>query len=364
MSKPCCGPSSVGPIYWRNRSAMKFLVSLLFVGSTVLLFGQSRLSTPMEIMAFMEASPTQYRIDQLYGPPPKRERPILANGNYIEVEDNREHLRDYTALETEGHKSLKAKALTLANRERPKYKKIRKLYQQILDDIPQHAQILTYMGDSYYRQKNWEKALLYFDQALAANPIDYVAQRLKAEVFLLQKDTAKAAQAIAKAHLLNRNNKLLLLRLREIWALNGQNYELAWGFDPKCYLEREADTVSIVADGVWLTYGMYKAVWSYEPDYQYIKSRQEVSDFLFHAELEGTLGTFLTYSALPEKDRRIEPALEAFAQALDADLLEEYVFYEVLLVDHPALAAHLTDEFAAKLLEYMQKVRSQDFGRD
>ena len=69
-------------------------IKVSLIGTFILCFqvlttAQSHLSTPMEIMSFMEASPTKYEITQLYGEAPKRQRPVLANGTFIKAKEDR-----------------------------------------------------------------------------------------------------------------------------------------------------------------------------------------------------------------------------------------------------------------------------------
>jgi hypothetical protein len=127
------------------------------------------------------------------------------------------------------------------------------------------------------------------------------------------------------------------------------------------YVYKDGETVVVAADGIWLTYGMYKAVWEYDSDYQYIKEQQAVTDYLFHQEMEATLGTFMTHSSLKGDDKRNYPAMEAFGNCLDRSLVEEFVMYEIMLVNSPSIAYHLTDTFMAKLCEYIQSVRLFDY---
>lgn len=322
---------------------------------------QSHLSTPMEIMSFMEASPTHYEIEQLYGESPMRKRPVLVNGTYIVSEEDREYAYEYEQEETKKEAKWRKKAMELRNIENPDYTKIRSLFSRILKSRPDNAQIMTYMGETFYAQDDFETARHWLKKALEQNPIDYSAHKTLAEMFLKEGSLDSAVQEITIAHLFNRNNPYLLVRLKEIYQQKGLQYFENWGFDPKYKLRLDTSgTVIITADGIWLTYGMYKAVWTHEPDYHFIKAQQEVSDYLFHAEMEASVGTFLTYSAMRKEDKRHFPAMYAFEVALDNEMIEEYVMYEILLVDHPTLAAHLTPEFMQQLMQYISIVRGRD----
>jgi len=315
----------------------------------------------MEIMAFMEASPTKYEIEHLEGQTIRRKRTILNNGTYIELRGDREYAFEYEALESSDEKKWREQALSLRNVESADNKKIRKLYDKILAINPKNAQIQTYMAETYYEEKNFDRAKEWIAKALVNNPIDYSAFKLKAEIFLQEGQLDSALQAISLAHIFNRNSPSVATRLKEIYKQKELILYDNWGFDPQYEIRIDSNKIVVItADGIWLTYAMYKAVWTHEPDYHYIKSKQEVSDYLFHAEMEAAVGTFLTYSAMRESDKRQFPSMRAIEIALDNDLLEEYVMYEILLVDHPTLASHLSPEFLQRLMFYIKVVRSID----
>ena len=85
--------------------------------------GQVYLNTPLEILTFMEASPTKYEFEQLYGEAPPKKRPVIPHGTYIESINNREHQRQYKNQETPEVSRWKNKARTMLGTEGPNYKK-------------------------------------------------------------------------------------------------------------------------------------------------------------------------------------------------------------------------------------------------
>jgi hypothetical protein len=245
--------------------------------------------------------------------------------------------------------------------EKPNYKKIIKLLDKSLKNHPQNAQIYTLLGEAYFQQQNYDKAKIAFEKAISINPIDYIARWQLGEILLLQNQTDSALQIITLAHLYNRNQPRLLLRMRDLYLRYGFSYEHAWNFSPLYQNYRDKGNIIVRAEGIWLTYAMYKAVWEYEPDYLYIKSKQAVSDYLFHQEMEAVLGTYMTYSKLEEADKKIYPAIRALETALDNEMLEEYIMYEIVLVEQPSLAYYLTPEFTERLFAYIKAVRSLNY---
>ncbi|BDS13218.1 tetratricopeptide repeat protein [Aureispira anguillae] len=322
---------------------------------------QVHLSTPLEILTFMEASPTQYELEQLYGDIPRKNRTILSHGTYIKSINGREHQFEYKDTESAQEAEWKLMALELINIEHPKYEKARKFYQKILKKSPQNAQIHTFIGESYYEEKEYDKALKWLNKAIELNPIDYLARWLSAEIFLQQGRIDTALYTFTLAHIYNRNHPRLIKRLVEVYDSHARTYFRNWGFEPLMYIYKDGETVVVTADGIWLTYGMYKAVWNYDSDYQYIKEQQEVTDYLFQQEMEATIGTYMTYTNLKKDDTRNYPAMNAFGLCLDYQMVEEFVMYEILLVDKPSLAHHITAPFMNRIIQYISKIRTIDY---
>lgn len=340
---------------------MKTLFLILLLGANQYLQAQAYLNTPLEILTFMEASPTQYEIEQLYGDIPKQKKPIIPHGTYIRVHDDKEYQQTYQAIESPQESEWKNKARDILNIEKPNYEKARNLYQKILKKNTQNAQIHTFIGETYYEQQQFQKALKWFQKAIELNPIDHLARWLSAEIYLQQGAIDSALTMITLAHIYNRNHPRLLKRMIEIYEQQQKHYYRNWSFAPKMYIYKDGDKVVVTADGIWLTYGMYKAVWNYDSDYQYIKDQQAVSDYMFYQEMEASLGTYMTYNALKNDDKRNYPSMNALGDSLDEERFEEFVMYEILLVNEPTLAYHTTPAFLERLVEYIASIRSKDY---
>lgn len=334
-----------------------FCFSLLWLSAQA----QVRLSTPLEILNFMEASPTQYEVEQLFGTVDNRDRPVLPHGAFIAIIDGIEHTFEHKDMLDCKSEKWQNKAREMMSVESPNYKKVRKFYDKILKQDPQNAQIHTWIGESYYEEGNYTAAQKWLKEAIELNNIDYLARWLLAEIHLKNEELDLAIRAITIAHIYNRNNPRLLIRLKEIYKEKGLEYYQNWGFDPQYDVYREKDIVVVAGDGIWLTYGMYKAVWNFDTDYRYIKEQQAVTDYLFQEEMEAAIGTFMTYTTLQKQDQRGMPAMSAFGVALDQEMVEEYTMYEILSVDRPTIANYLTADFLERLIQYIFKVRSQNY---
>jgi tetratricopeptide (TPR) repeat protein len=335
-------------------------LGLVFLGLQTKVAAQNRLSTPLEILTFMKASGTNYQIEQLRGKIERPHRQILQNDGFVDVMNGREYSRSYPAMrncKAEKWANEAQKIMAFENLDR---KKARKLYLKAIKEMPQDAQLYALIGESFYDENDYPKAKDYFRKAIAINAIDYRSHWLLGEIYLAENVCDSAIYYISLAHLRNRNLPRLQLRLKEVYKACGKNYYQNWAFEPLYRNYREDTMIVIAAQGVWLTYAMYKAVWEFEPDYLYIKSKQQVTDYLYHQEMEGVMGMYLTYNNLAAEEQREYASLRAFELALDNELLEAYIFYEILLPERPTLAQYLTPEFTAMLLDYMSIVRGAE----
>lgn len=338
-----------------------FFSSLFFIGFCSILQGQVQLTTPLELLSFMEASPTQYVIEPLYLKAPVAPTPVITHGSFVEMINKKEYLFEYNDFMS--CKSLQQfkKARDLVNRKDPDYKKARKHYSNVLKEIPDHAQVITYIGESYYNEFNFKTARQYFNKAIEINPMDYLARWLLAEIHLKNNQTDSAVYAITLAHLYNRNHPLLLKRMRSIYAQDDQNYIYNWHFNPQFFNYYDGQVVVINASGIWLTYAMYKAVWKFEPDYLRMKRSQKVSDYIFQEEMEACIGTYITYAAMEQKDKTHYTEMKAFERSLDNKMVEEFVMYEALMPARPYIVYHSTDAFLERIIRYIKTVRGYNF---
>jgi tetratricopeptide (TPR) repeat protein len=309
----------------------------------------------------MQASGTKYEIETYSGKMQSRPNIILPHGAFVQTFDKKDYTFEYQYELSCEVEIWVQEAKNMLSVENPNYKKIIKLLQKCLKVQAQNAQIHTLLGEVYFQQQNYEASKIEFQKAIYLNPIDYIARWQLGEILLLENQIDSALQTITLAHLYNRNQPRLLFRMRDLYSRYGFNYAHSWNFSPLYLNYREKGNIVIRAEGIWLTYAMYKAVWEFEPDYLYIKSKQAVSDYLFHQEMESVLGTYLTYSKLEDADKKVYPAIRALETALDNDMLEEYIMYEIILVERPTLAYYLTNDFIERLFAYIKAVRSLDY---
>lgn len=344
-------------LYQLRLLALLFLFSSLAQLTTVQ--AQAQLSTPTEILSFMEASPINYKIELLEEPMPQRKLPILSEADYVLMIDEQAHLLNYQDSASKKVLRWHKKALNLYNQEKPNWKRMRRYCAKILQE-QERADIYTLIGLSYYREQEPQKAATWFRRALSRNPLDYQARWSLADLAREAGRKEEASQLLLTAHIYNRNHPRLLKELEKNFLNEQREYKGNWRFEPQyvIYPDTAKQELIIAAKGIWMTYAMYKAVWNYEPGYVHIKERQEVTDYLFQEELEATLGLYLIYSQLPASEQLDRTPFQALDLAIQEAMLEEYVMYEILLVERPELAFLLTEDFLQRIRQYVLSIRA------
>lgn len=342
---------------------MRLLAFAIIFGLAASLQAQ-RLSTPLEILDFMEASDIDYEVGHLFQEIPYKRGPVLPHGIFIDTLHGREYAVSYSEKESPEIYDWRIKAREAISTADPNYKKSRRFLEKILEAMPQHAQAYTLMGQTYFEEGDLEAAKPWLTQALERNPVDYLAYWLLAEIYWQQEQRDAALDYITRAHVYNRNYPRLWLRLKEMYQEQGKDYHGNWAFHPQYQITHEEaeQKVYVFAKGIWFSYAIYKAVWAHEEGYEYIKNSQATTSYLMQEELEATLGLYLTYAALEEADKRDYPTIKALEQAIDHDLLHAFVMYEILLPQQPSIANHITELFMQEIKTYIQTVRQQDLG--
>ncbi len=241
------------------------------------------------------------------------------------------------------------------------YDSARAYYQMILDVLPDNSNIMTYMGQSYGIQKEFEQAKEWYTQAIEANPAEYMAHWFIADIYKREENYDLAVQHITIAHLFNRNNPRLLAALTDIYALNETPYD-PWVFRPVYALHKgEAHNRDIgldVADSLaapWIGYAMCKALWAFEPDYadEMLAGASEPPFLIEERECLLSLATIV----LGLYDQQPIPQVEfrKMIEALENKAMDTFLLYEIVLRRNPSVAALLPPAVLQSLTAYIAK---------
>jgi hypothetical protein len=314
----------------------------------------------MEIMAFMEASGTKYEISTLRSKVIQSTKSVINNGTFVEKSNGRVFAFEYRDTESKKEAELRLKIEKLSRNLSKNKEELIRFYDSILIFNQKHAEMKTALAELYISENKNTEAKKLLEQAVKDNPINYKAYNLMATISEKNNEIDEAIKYQSLAHLYNRNDKKQSDRLKELFNKKGLQFYDNWSFNPEYLVKQNRDTIVIEASDFWLTYAFYKAVWNYEKDYQILKKGQKVKDYLFNAEMEAIVGTFMTYSSIKSDLKNIIPEMKALELALDNELVEEYVYYEILLREDPLYAAHFSEDLLKRIADYILKIRTLD----
>jgi tetratricopeptide (TPR) repeat protein len=334
--------------------------SFLFISAFLLLSAlyaqKPQLHSPAEILKIMTDSKMHYLVGQLENKVKPRDQSMNLNFNNV--------YRVSTADGVESRLySISPELKKMVDKAEEAFGKdntgdARKFYLKALDIDPKYYTIMTYVGQTYGIEKDWDKAIEWYEKTIKLNYIDYMAHWFLADAYHDVGRIEEAKKEILIAHVLNRNNPRILSSLKRILRSNKLAWK-DWVFNPQyTILQKTNDSIDIKYGEGWLAYAMTKAIWAYEPGYS--KSMGYDNDNFFREleEKEALIGLLLSddpeTKALPET-----LALQKATEDDDNTMLQEFVFYEILLRDHPAAAYQFPDGLITAITDYLLSVRCE-----
>ena len=324
---------------------MKSKILILICALVALLFAKDE-NPLQEAMEIIKESKTLYSLKYLDKPIPVPDRSRLIN--YPVYREKKGDSYDVKAIKATGEaKKLLDKAENYFGSHQ--YAKARDAYTLALQEDPKLYSAITYIGQTYGIEKNWDKAELWYKKAIEANYVDFLAHWLLADVYKIKGQKEKALDEISIAKVLNRNNPRLEALRKEIYGLNGLNIK-NWTFNPQVRMSRDSVTgnVNIVADSIWSYYAFVQAAWFYEPVYKAKAKKYSMPQAMYRECLMGFL-PFIGDKALVDS----VDVLKRLVKVIEADKLDEFVFYDMLLLDYPTASFQLDKKQIEGLKDYL-----------
>jgi tetratricopeptide (TPR) repeat protein len=317
--------------------------------------------TPPELMKRMEASPVQYRIQELetlkgiapeqlqdfvwpHGPEPI-EIPVVelaADGSRVV----RSAQFDAGAMELIEQAEVHYRA--------KRYAEAGKLYVRALEKEPGNYLATLNLGDVALFSGDPETALTRYEQATRLNPDDHRSYFFRATALgrLGRYDEARDMYAWA-----------LTLRPEHPYVMNAiENNADTLGIRlqprvlrPRALARKEGDGVSVHVDpeSPWFAYGLCKAFWLGEEAHreEMTGEREYHPSNIEELECLGMLGA--VYARFQEEGKPTEPALERFMRIVEEGYAKELIIYEVLARQAPHVALTLAPEARERLHQYV-----------
>ncbi len=333
---------------------MKKLILIILALSLQMSYAQE-IHSPRQIFQILEKSDVVYKIEitDLPFPIPNRSNHLNRNDYYVTEEDGNISVLEYE-IDDDAKIHIDLAESHFRNR---RFADARSEYYKVLEVSPEYYKVLTYIAQTYGMEGDLDKALEIYKQAIEKNRIDFLAHMLIADIFKLQGDYEKAAYHITYAQILNRNNPRINAWRQEIYSKAKMRKQSDFIFHPQIKLSADEDVteVEILATQPWLLYSLAKAVWEYEPGYAESQGKAE-GEFSMLEEKEAIV-CLLTYLDNAKRKEKKKPEFAALQKALDASMLDEFIVYELWLLDYPWIAYGFSESFMNYLVDYVMHVR-------
>lgn len=325
-----------------QQNTMKKINLLFAIIFSVSLLPAQSLHSPAEIIKIMEKSVVTYEINDLT--------------DALKPIDQSENLNSMFVYKTIENGDIKLTSYVLPEAASKAYDEAEgffrdgnldealKMYTKTLELAPNFYHVKTYIGQIYYFKKDYKTAEKWYTEAIKNNSVDYMSYWFLADTYAAMGKNKKALDNILKAKILNRNNPRIQASLEQIVEKNKMSYA-NWSFNPQMRIDSIGDKkIRIAANKDWLAYALVEAVWMYDPAYDSIRNT-----FPINRVKEGVLAIAVTM------DKNEYPEFEALYNAVKNKQLDPYIYYEILLVNHPKIAYYLTDEGIENILKYVKK---------
>lgn len=313
-------------------------------------FGQE-IYTPVEIFEIMEKSIISYELNILEKeiPPKDRSGNLNYNHYYRVIDEGVISTYDYEIDSNAISYLTQAEEYFLTNR----ISLARDMYLEVLRVDSSYFQVMTYIGQTYGIEGDFENAIEWYNKAISLNYIDYMAHWFLADAYIKQGNIDKAVDEITIAMILNRNNPRIKKSFNDIYEL--KKFKKAdWSFNPQMEIDSIGiNKVSISMDINWLGYAVVKALWKYEPGYKESKGVSEGS-FSTIEEKEGFVSLMTSFD---KKKLKKHPEFRALKLALDKNMIDEFILYEIVLPDYPFVAYQFSEELIISIKNYVKEIR-------
>jgi tetratricopeptide (TPR) repeat protein len=309
--------------------------------------------SPAEIFKIMEKSSVTYELNALEKEILPKDRTDNLNYNHYYRVNNEGQI---STLKYEIDSNVQI-YLTKAEEyfHAKKFSLAREMYLDAFREDSTFFMVMTYIGQTYGIEGDFDKAIEWYKKTIDLNYIDYMAHWFLADAYKSKGELDKAVDEITIARILNRNNPRIEKSLKSIYELKKLKTPV-WTFNPQMEIDSiGVNKVRILFDSDWLGYAMVKALWKYEPGYKKSMGVSEGS-FSIIEEKESFVSLMTSFD---KKKLKKHPEFKALKLALDKDMIDEFIFYEIVLPEYPFVAYQLPIEFIDGIKNYVIEIRGK-----
>ena len=327
---------------------------ILFLTCITHAVAQQKLHTPAEILKMISDSKLMYEIKIL-------DKPIACS-------DYSDKLNSHDSYRVVTDSSLYTSQYEINDKARPLLDKAEEYfkannpysalmyYRMALDADSTQYYIMTYIGQMYDGQKDYEQSIQWYKKAIEKNYIDYMAHWFLADAYFAINDVNNALDEIVIARILNRNNQRIAASMVNIFKKAKRNTE-DWCFNPQIAINKGEDNRIIVEMSAdWTAYAMAKALWNFEPGYK--ESMGVAPDNYTTLEEKECLIAQLIGMENAKTNVKKDPQFRILKKAAENNHLEDYMLYEIFLPRSPQAALLLPEQTILSIKDYVLNVRN------
>lgn len=276
--------------------------------------------------------------------------PVLANDFYQDIRDGQIQTKKYEY----GAKALSFYKLAEELYGKGKPKEAIAYYREVLNEMPHNSQVMTYIGQMFKMEKNYDEAEQWYRKAIETNYIDYMPHWFLANILVAKGDHKDALREIAIALVLNRNNPRILDFITALCSTMTLEY-IDWSFDPAYSIVKDKDTIRVsYFNNDYSGYVVTKAVWLSEPGYKQKRTGSSDTNVLSsYEEIECLSNLLTTYQNAHSDFTDVKPPIAALAKAVEKQHLVEFIFFELWLKRYPHIVYQQKKEFVDKIADYV-----------
>ncbi|MEM7040530.1 MAG: hypothetical protein AAF570_26440 [Bacteroidota bacterium] len=333
---------------------MKHLLLFLSMVLPATFASAQRLHSPAELIEIMQESRMAYVIEMTERQVADAQRgPANTEFTRQILKDNRVKIEDYP-VDDEVVEFLNAGAELL---EAGDLEAARSKYMELHEKHPDFSVPMTYIGLTYTRQEFYSEAEIWFEKAVEANYMDYLAHWWRAENYLLAKELGHAASEIALAWVLNRNHEALPEAVQRIFKAAKLKFQ-PMDFEPNYRLQNAGNEVRMTFSEDWMMYAVCKALWRYEPGYRK-KMGGGDPEFNLMEEKECLLNLLLAHHKTNGKKKSKLKSVNILQRAVDGQFINEYIFFEVWLPQEPLIIFAQPRAAVELMAKYLIEIRGK-----
>lgn len=321
---------------------------------------------PAEIIKIMEASKTEYRLEDGFDKLKPEERQDLVQALFPVT---CAHLENPQAIRQDGRTILREFSFSQKAVEfieegetffgKKDYDAARMRYERALQADPNCYLAVAYIGDCLNFSGQLEKALVEYDRAILMNPLDHRLHYFRGNASLKLGRVEEAKTSYLRSLALRPRYEFVLKVLPMIKEVVKVSVRDSL-FHPYVFVRKEGEVVGVYVDlekggPAWLAYANAKAVWLGEESHRRDMTGSTEYKWSVIEEQECLANLLAVYaSALEKKQIKPDSELETLKKIFDNGDLDLFILYEIYTRLCPYGMLVQTPEVRERMVQYLK----------